>query len=89
MNPFQIIYADGTLIDSKKVSKQPPYGPEGTFRVLNLMPDDATNRLYFCIKRRYSKLKYGVLTDSQYGPFFLRSISGNSHVSFLIKKTKE
>ncbi len=67
--PIQIIYADGTLIDSKKVSKQPPYGPEGTFTGYKFDAPMTQRIDYIFVSKDVTVNKYGVLTDSQYGRF--------------------
>lgn len=67
--PIQILYNDGLLKDSKLISKQPPYGPEGTFTAYKF---DAAmkNRIdYIFVSKDVTVNKYGVLTDSQYGRF--------------------
>lgn len=68
--PIQIIYNDGLLKDSKLISKQPPYGPEGTFSAYKL---DAAmkNRIdYIFVSANVTVNKYGVLTDMKYGRFY-------------------
>ena len=65
--PIQVIYNDGMLVDSKLVSKRPPYGTEGTFNGFKL---DAPleNRIdYIFVSRDVTVNKYGVLNESQYG----------------------
>lgn len=79
--PIQILYADGLLNDSKKISKQPPYGPEGTFTGYKF--DAATkDRIdYVFVSDDVTVNKYGVLTDSQYGRF------ASDHFPVLINAT--
>lgn len=61
----QIKEIETLLSDSKKVSQQAPYGPEGTF---NAFKFDAPmkNRIdYIFTSSKVSVLKYGVLTDAK------------------------
>ncbi len=52
------------LADSKKVSAQAPYGPEGTYNGFNFN-SELKNRIdYIFIKGKIEVMKYGVLTDS-------------------------
>lgn len=65
--PIQIIYNDGLLIDSRKVSKQPPYGPEGTFNSFKLDAPMKKRIDYIFVSKDVTVNKYAVLTDYQYG----------------------
>ncbi len=52
------------FFDSKKVSAQVPYGPEGTFNGFNFN-SELKNRIdYIFVKGKLNVQKYGVLTDS-------------------------
>ena len=65
--PIQVIYNDGMLIDSKLVTKMPPYGTEGTFNSFSL-EDSKEGRIdYIFVSKDVTVNKYGVLTDNQYG----------------------
>lgn len=68
--PIQIIYNDGFLIDSRKVTKQPPYGPEGTFTGYRFDAPMKNRIDYIFVSKDVTVEKYGVLTDSQYGRFY-------------------
>jgi endonuclease/exonuclease/phosphatase family metal-dependent hydrolase len=50
--------------DSREISLQPPYGPEGTFNAFKF-DADLNNRIdYIFVTPKIKVLKYGVLTDS-------------------------
>jgi predicted alpha-1,2-mannosidase len=67
--PIQIIYKDGTLVDSKQITAIPPYGTKGTFHGFNVN-DPAQDRLdYIFVSKGIRVNKYGVLNDIQYGHF--------------------
>lgn len=52
------------FFDSKKVSAQAPYGPEGTYNAFDFN-SELKNRIdYIFVKGKIEVLKYGVLTDS-------------------------
>lgn len=68
-DPIQVIYKDGTLIDSHQVTKQAPYGSVGTFNGYKI---DAPlkNRIdYIFVSKNITVSKYGVLNDLPYGRF--------------------
>lgn len=67
--PIQILYNDGLLKDSKLISKQPPYGPEGTFTAYKFDAPAKERIDYVFVSKDVTVNKYGVLTDSQYGRF--------------------
>jgi endonuclease/exonuclease/phosphatase family metal-dependent hydrolase len=53
------------LNDSKEVSQEPPYGPEGTFNGFNFN-SPLKNRIdYIFVNKGFKVKKYGVLTDSK------------------------
>lgn len=67
--PMQVIYNDGMLVDSKLVSKEPPYGTEGTFNSFKLDAPMKNRIDYIFVSKDVTVNKYGVLNDSQYGRF--------------------
>ncbi len=67
--PIQIIYNDGTLIDSYKITKQPPYGPEGTFQGFKLATRDKGRIDYIFVSKDIKVDKHGVLTDMNHNRF--------------------
>lgn len=79
--PIQILYADGLLNDSKKVSRQPTYGPEGTFTAYKFDAPMKNRIDYIFVSADVTVNKYGVLTDSQYGRF------ASDHFPVLINAT--
>ena len=55
---------ESAFYDSKKVSEQEPYGPEGTFNGFDFN-DELKNRIdYIFVKGKVAVKKYGVLSDS-------------------------
>jgi len=61
------IYTIGTLLkDSYKVSKLPPYGPEGTFQGFKWDAKIAERIDYVFVSDHFDVLRYGVLTDSKH-----------------------
>jgi endonuclease/exonuclease/phosphatase family metal-dependent hydrolase len=79
--PIQIIYNSGLLADSYLVTKEPPYGTEGTF---NAFQWDApmTSRIdYIWVTPDVVVKKYGVLNDMPYGRF------PSDHFPIMIKAT--
>ncbi|MCD7935544.1 MAG: endonuclease/exonuclease/phosphatase family protein [Tannerellaceae bacterium] len=67
--PMEIIYKDGNLKDSKWLSKEPPYGPEGTFHAFKTDAKLTSRIDYIFVSEGIEVEKYGVLTDIQYGRF--------------------
>ncbi|MCE7072116.1 endonuclease/exonuclease/phosphatase family protein [Dyadobacter sp. CY327] len=61
----QIKTIQGLLNDSHEVTKQPPYGPEGTFNSFKF--DAAMDKRidYIFVSKNINVLKYGVLTDAK------------------------
>lgn len=52
------------FFDSKKVSQQAPYGPEGTFNGFDINSDLKRRIDYIFVKGKIGVKKYGVLTDT-------------------------
>lgn len=67
--PIQIILKEGTLIDSKKITKLPPYGTAGTFQSFKLDAPMLHRIDYIFVSEEVRVNKYGVLNDMQYGRF--------------------
>jgi endonuclease/exonuclease/phosphatase family metal-dependent hydrolase len=65
--PIQVLYNDGLLIDSRNVSKQPPYGSEGTYNNFKIDSQMKSRIDYIFVSKNVTVNKYGVLNDSQYG----------------------
>ncbi len=65
--PIQIILADGLLKDSKALSKQPPYGTEGTVNGFKLDAPMKNRIDYIFVTDGIHVNKYGVLNEMQYG----------------------
>jgi endonuclease/exonuclease/phosphatase family metal-dependent hydrolase len=61
--PIQLIYIDGLLTDSYKLTKQPPYGPVGTFQAFQLDSPMKERIDYIFVTKGIQVEKYGVLTD--------------------------
>lgn len=61
--PIRIIYNDGTLLDSYKVAKIPPYGPVGTFQGFKLRTSSEGRIDYIFVSEGIQVNTYGVLTD--------------------------
>lgn len=79
--PIQILYNDGMFMDSYKVSKQPPYGPVGTFTSYKWDAPMKKRIDYIFVSKNVTVNKYGVLTDNQYGHF------ASDHYPVMIKAT--
>ncbi|WP_159520012.1 endonuclease/exonuclease/phosphatase family protein [Sunxiuqinia indica] len=60
--PIKIIETE--FFDSKKVSEQAPYGPEGTFNGFDFNSELKRRIDYIFVKGKLDVKKYGVLTDS-------------------------
>ncbi|WP_321285397.1 endonuclease/exonuclease/phosphatase family protein [uncultured Sunxiuqinia sp.] len=60
--PIEIIETE--FFDSKKVSEQVPYGPEGTFNGFDFNSELKRRIDYIFVKGKVDVKKYGVLTDS-------------------------
>lgn len=68
-DPIQVLYEDGTLIDSYRITQRPPYGTVGTFHGYKT---DAPlkNRIdYIFVSKGITVNKYGVLNELPYGRF--------------------
>ena len=53
------------LSDSKAISVEPPYGPDGTFNAFDFN-SDLKNRIdYVFVNQKFQVQKYAVLTDSK------------------------
>jgi endonuclease/exonuclease/phosphatase family metal-dependent hydrolase len=52
------------LKDAHNITKQPPYGPEGTFNDFHLDAPLKFRIDYIFVSKQINVLKYGVLTDS-------------------------
>ena len=58
-------YVTKFLKDSKTISKQPPYGPDGTFNNFDIN-NKLTDRIdYIFVNEKVAVLKYAVLSDSE------------------------
>lgn len=75
--PIQIITK--TLSDSRAISKEAPYGPEGTFNDFDYNSKLESRIDYIFVNEKIEILKYGVLTDS-YNQHF-----PSDHLPVLIK----
>jgi endonuclease/exonuclease/phosphatase family metal-dependent hydrolase len=67
--PVQIIYKDGSWIDSRHISLMPPYGTEGTFHGFNVDAPAQERIDYIFVSKGIRVNKYGVLNDIQYARF--------------------
>lgn len=67
--PIQTIIADGKLIDSYSITKQPPYGTVGTTNAFRLDAPMKGRIDYVWVTSDVTVNKYGVLNDMQYGHF--------------------
>ena len=61
--PIQILYNDGTLIDSYKITKLPPYGPVGTYQGFKIQTRPEGRIDYIFVSKGIQINKHGVLTD--------------------------
>jgi len=61
----QIKTIAGLLNDTHDVTKQAPYGPEGTFNSFKFDAEMKTRIDYIFVSKNVDVLKYGVLTDSK------------------------
>lgn len=61
----QIKTIQGLLNDSHEVTKQPPYGPEGTFNSFKFDAPMDKRIDYIFVSKNINVLKYGVLTDAK------------------------
>lgn len=61
--PIQLIDKEGTLIDAYKITKQPPYGPVGTFQGFKIETRPEGRIDYIFVSKGIQVNKYGVLTD--------------------------
>ncbi|PSL23911.1 endonuclease/exonuclease/phosphatase family protein [Dyadobacter jiangsuensis] len=61
----QIKTIAGVLNDTHNVTKQAPYGPEGTFNSFKFDAEMKTRIDYIFVSKNVDVLKYGVLTDSK------------------------
>lgn len=67
--PIQVLAADGLLLDSHEISKQPPYGTMGTYNSFKSDSEMKGRIDYIWITKGVTVQKYGVLNDMQYGRF--------------------
>ncbi|MCC8154211.1 MAG: endonuclease/exonuclease/phosphatase family protein [Tannerellaceae bacterium] len=67
--PIQVIYDANLMKDAKLISKQAPYGPEGTFHAFKTDASLKHRIDYIFVSEGIEVEKYGVLTDIQYGRF--------------------
>ncbi len=67
--PIQIIYNDGSLMDSYRVTRQPPYGTEGSFHSFNVNSPMKGRIDYIWVTKNITVIKYGTLNEQQYGRF--------------------
>lgn len=67
--PIRILASDGLLLDSYEISKQPPYGTEGTHNSFKTDAEMKGRIDYIWVTKDVSVNKYGVLNDMQYGRF--------------------
>lgn len=67
--PIQLIYNDGKLMDSFRITQQPPYGTEGTFNSFNLNSPMKDRIDYIWVTKNITVIKYGTLNEQQYGRF--------------------
>ena len=67
--PIQIIANEGTLIDSYKITKQPPYGPVGTYQGFKIQTRQEGRIDYIFVSEGIQVNKHGVLTDMNYNRF--------------------
>ncbi|WP_085536421.1 endonuclease/exonuclease/phosphatase family protein [Massilibacteroides vaginae] len=79
--PIQILYADGMFNDSRKITKQPPYGPEGTFSAYKFDAPMKNRIDYIFVSADVTVNKYAVLTDSKFGRY------ASDHFPVLINAT--
>ncbi len=61
----QIQLMQTLLNDSRKISKMPPYGPEGTFNSFDFNAPLKQRIDYIFVSKQFTVLKYAVLTDSK------------------------
>lgn len=61
--PMQILFADGVLLDSKKLSKTPPYGPRGTWHNMTGIPCNNDRIDYVFVTKGIDVLSYEVVSD--------------------------
>jgi len=61
----QIKTIQGLLNDSHEVTKQPPYGPQGTFNSFKFDAPMDKRIDYIFVSKNIDVLKYGVLTDAR------------------------
>lgn len=66
---MQIIQSSGVLIDSRGISKNPPYGSEGTTSQFNVNAEMKVRIDYIFVTKEIRINKYGTLNDFQYGRF--------------------
>lgn len=67
--PIRLIYADGLLTDSYKLTRQAPYGPVGTFQAFDINSPMEERIDYIFVSKGIKVNKYGVLTDIKQGRF--------------------
>lgn len=67
--PIQIIKEEGIIYDSYEMSKEEPYGPEGTINQFNLDLASKKRIDYVWVTKDIEVSRYAVLTDQLYGHF--------------------
>ena len=67
--PIQILKSDGLLLDSREISKTPPYGTVGTTNQFNLNAPMKNRIDYIFVTKGIQVNKYGTLNECQYGHF--------------------
>ena len=61
--------SDGLLLDSREISKTPPYGTVGTTNQFNLNAPMKNRIDYIFVTKGIQVNKYGTLNECQYGHF--------------------
>lgn len=67
--PIQVILQSGWMLDTKEISKQAPYGTEGTFQAFQISAPMKDRIDYIFVPKGITINKYGVINDMQYGRF--------------------
>ncbi len=67
--PIQILKSDGLLLDSREISKTPPYGTVGTTNQFNLNAPMKNRIDYIFVTKNIHVNKYGTLNEFQYGHY--------------------
>ena len=67
--PIQILKSDDLLLDSREISKTPPYGTVGTTNQFNLNAPMKNRIDYIFVTKNIHVNKYGTLNEFQYGHY--------------------